>query len=239
MHNARRTGEILTIFVTSVLPNLKMFNLRVFVLSLYLIATCAFSPIGTGRFARSALSMSEKAKMPAAPTSAKSGKDIVATAVGTGSHKTLVAALQAAKLDSVLSGKGPFTVFAPTDAAFAKLPAGTVDALLKDIPKLTAILQYHVSTNQQLPSRNGRAYVTLNVDKDGDAKEVGVLVTVDTCESFIKGGQANKAKVSATVQATNGYVHVIDEVLLPYEGKEPPYMAIKEPIPSDYQTPKI
>jgi uncharacterized surface protein with fasciclin (FAS1) repeats len=198
-----------------------MFSFRIVAVALLVAAATAFSTFGATRVARSALKMA----------------DIVATAVSTGSHKTLVAALQAAKLDGVLSGSGPFCVFAPTDAAFAKLPAGTVDALLKDIPKLTDILKYHVSSNQQLPSRNGRAYATL-LEKAGDVKEVGIRVTVDTCESFAMGGQANKAKITDIITCTNGQIFVIDEVLLPYEGTEPPYMAIKEPIPEGYVTPK-
>lgn len=202
-----------------------MFSIRAALLAVILVAASAFSPLGGGRIARI--------------SSLKMSADIVATAVSTGTHKTLVAALQACKLDSVLSGKGPFTVFAPTDAAFAKLPAGTVDSLLKDIPKLTEILKYHVSMNSQLPTRNGRGYDTLCLHSDGVAKEIGVRVTVDTCENFMLGGQANKAKISASVKCTNGMVHVIEEVLLPYDSREPPYMAIKEPIPSDYTTPKI
>jgi len=199
-----------------------MFSFRILAIAVLVAAASAFSTFGATRVARSALKMA----------------DIVATAVSTGNHKTLVAALQAAKLDSVLSGKGPFCVFAPTDAAFAKLPAGTVDALLKDIPKLTEILKYHVSMNLQLPTRNGRGYDTLALHSDGFAKEIGVRVTVDTCENFMLGGQANKAKITASVKCDNGMVHVIDEVLLPYEGKEPPYMAIKEPIPEGYTATK-
>src|SRR5665647_2055838 len=74
--------------------------------------------------------------------------DIVDTAVAAGTFKTLLAAVTAAKLVDTLKGKGPFTVFAPNDEAFAKLPKGTVDGLLKDIPKLTAVLTYHVVTGK-------------------------------------------------------------------------------------------
>jgi len=103
----------------------------------------------------------ERNAMPPPPKDTKSGKTIAETVKGTGSHNTLAAALAAAKLDSALAGTGKLTLFAPTDEAFSKLPAGTVDALLKDIPKLTNILKYHVSANQQRPSRNGRSYETL------------------------------------------------------------------------------
>ena len=204
------------------------------------------------------------AKMPPPPSIPKSGKPAGETIAGSPDHTTLAAALKAAGLgtqpnltylstyillqplsdtDKVLneSPKGPYSyaVVGPTDAAFKKLPAGTVEALLKDIPKLTSILKFHVSTTQasQLPTRNGRAYETLCADSDGDFKEIGVRVTVDTCESFLMGGQPNKAKVTGTIQTTNGYVFVTDEVLLPYDGKKPPYMDIKEEIPEGYVTP--
>eukprot|EP01038_Epipyxis_sp_PR26KG_P014911 gene14911-20060_t len=143
--------------------------------------------------------------------------NIVDTAVGAGTFKTLVAAVTAAGLAPTLSGKGPFTVFAPNDAAFAKLPAGTVEALLKDIPKLTQILTYHVVAGSVRPNRNGKSFVTVN------GKEISAKVTVDTADSFIWGGQDTPAKVVAMdVKADNGLIHVIDQVLLPYEGNEPP-----------------
>ena len=141
--------------------------------------------------------------MPPPPKDAKSGKNIAETAMGTGTHKTLIAALEACKLTSVFTGADKFTVFAPTDAAFAKLPAGTVDALLKDIPKLTNILKYHVSAfadnGNQRPTRNGRSFDTLcaNEANDGTVKETGVLVTVDTCESYMLSGNDN-AKIVAS-----------------------------------------
>lgn len=90
--------------------------------------------------------------------------------------QTLVAAVTAAGLVDTLKGPGPFTVFAPTDEAFSKLPAGTVEALLKDIPKLTSILTYHVVPQSVRPTRNGRTYETVN------GKELSVKVTVDTTE---------------------------------------------------------
>jgi uncharacterized surface protein with fasciclin (FAS1) repeats len=109
-----------------------------------------------------------------------------------GTFKTLVAAVTAAGLAPTLSGPGPFTVFAPTDEAFAKLPAGTVEALLKDIPKLTDILTFHVVSGLQRPTRNGRTFDTLN-PKDG-GKELSVKVTLNS-ESYIWGGQDTPAKV--------------------------------------------
>ena len=130
--------------------------------------------------------------------------DIVDTAVSAGSFKTLVAALQAAGLVDTLKGSGPFTVFAPTDEAFAKLPAGTVEALLKDIPKLKAILTYHVVAGKV------------------EAKDVVKLTSVTTVNGqdltigTTGGVTINAAKVvKADIQAKNGVIHVIDMVLLP------------------------
>jgi uncharacterized surface protein with fasciclin (FAS1) repeats len=129
---------------------------------------------------------------------------IVEVASSNGSFKTLVAAVKAAGLADTLSGKGPFTVFAPTDAAFAKLPPGTVDALLKDIPKLKAILTYHVVSGKVM------------------AKDVktGMVPTVNGQSLDVKadamGVSVNGAKVStADVAASNGVIHVIDTVVLP------------------------
>jgi uncharacterized surface protein with fasciclin (FAS1) repeats len=130
--------------------------------------------------------------------------DIVDTAVSAGSFKTLAAALQAAGLIDTLKGTGPFTVFAPTDDAFAKLPAGTVEALLKDIPKLKAILTYHVLAGQ---------VEAKDVVKLAKATTVnGQDVTIGTSG----GVTINDAKViKADIQAKNGVIHVIDTVLLP------------------------
>jgi uncharacterized surface protein with fasciclin (FAS1) repeats len=130
--------------------------------------------------------------------------DIVDTAVAAGSFKTLAAALQAAGLVETLKGKGPFTVFAPTDAAFAKLPAGTVEALLKDKAKLTKILTYHVVPGTVLAKD-----VT-----SGKVKSVeGSSITVKKDAS---GVMVDNAKVTAVdVIATNGVIHVIDTVIIP------------------------
>ncbi len=135
--------------------------------------------------------------------SAANAADIVDTAVGAGQFKTLVAAVQAAGLADVLKGKGPFTVFAPTDEAFAKLPAGTVDALLKDKEKLAAILTYHVVPGKVM------------------AKDVkaGSVKTANGQSFMVKtegGVSVDGAKVIATdVMADNGVIHVIDTVILP------------------------
>ena len=134
--------------------------------------------------------------------------DIVDTAVAAGNFKTLVAAVQAAGLADTLKGAGPFTVFAPTDEAFAKLPAGTVDDLLKpeNKDKLVAILTYHV-----IPAKVMAADVT---GKETKAKTVqGSEVTVNG-----NGGKVmvdGATVVSADVAADNGVIHVIDAVIMP------------------------
>jgi len=130
-------------------------------------------------------------------------KDIVDTAVAAGSFKTLATALGAAGLVDTLKGPGPFTVFAPTDAAFAKIPKADLDALLKDKAKLTAVLTYHV-----VPGKVMAADV-----KAGKVKTVqGSEITVST-----KGGvKVDNANVTATdIVADNGVIHVIDSVIMP------------------------
>jgi uncharacterized surface protein with fasciclin (FAS1) repeats len=134
-------------------------------------------------------------------------KDIVDTAVGAGQFKTLAAALKAAGLVDTLKGAGPFTVFAPTDDAFAKLPAGTVETLLKpeNKAKLVSILTYHV-----VPGKVMAAQVT----KMTSAKTVqGSALTVAATGGTVT---VNDAKVvKADIAASNGVIHVIDTVLMP------------------------
>ena len=130
--------------------------------------------------------------------------NIVETAIAAGSFKTLVTAVKAAGLAETLSGKGPFTVFAPTDDAFAKLPVGTVEGLLKDIPKLKSILTYHVVAGK---------VTAADVMKLTTAQTVqGQNVSIDT-KSGVKIEGANVVK--ADVMADNGVIHVIDKVILP------------------------
>ena len=134
-------------------------------------------------------------------------KDIVDTAVAAGSFNTLVAAVKAASLVDTLKSAGPFTVFAPTDAAFAKLPAGTVESLLKDIPKLTAVLTYHVVA--------GKVLAADVMTMDGkEAKTVqGSAVKISTHGGVKLNGTST---VTGTdVLCTNGVIHVIDTVILP------------------------
>jgi uncharacterized surface protein with fasciclin (FAS1) repeats len=134
-------------------------------------------------------------------------KDIVDTAVAAGSFKTLAAALQAAGLVETLKGKGPFTVFAPTDEAFAKLPTGTVEDLLKpeNKAKLTAILTYHV-----VPGAVMAAQVTsLTEARTVNGQALKVTVTDG-------GVLVDNAKVVKTdIRTSNGVIHVIDTVVLP------------------------
>jgi uncharacterized surface protein with fasciclin (FAS1) repeats len=137
-------------------------------------------------------------------TSVASAADIVETAISAGQFKTLVTALQQADLVDTLKGDGPFTVFAPTDAAFAKLPAGALDALLQDKSKLSAVLTYHV-----VPGKVMAAQV-----KPGEVKTVqGQPLSIST-----NGGSVmvDNAKVTKTdIAASNGVIHVIDTVILP------------------------
>lgn len=133
-------------------------------------------------------------------------KDIVDTAVGAGDFGTLVAAVQAADLVDTLKGEGPFTVFAPTDAAFAALPEGTVENLLKPENKdqLVAILTYHV-----VP---GKVMSTDLVDDMKAATVQGGDITID----LDNGVMVNDASVAAAdIEASNGVIHVIDKVILP------------------------
>src|SRR5689334_10323659 len=130
--------------------------------------------------------------------------DIVDTAISAGQFKTLVKAVQEAGLVDTLKGKGPFTMFAPTDAAFAKLPPGTLEALLNDKAKLAEVLTYHV-----VPGKV----------KSGDIKP-GAVKTVQgqSVQLSTKGGavMVNDAKVTkADIMASNGVIHIIDSVIVP------------------------
>lgn len=130
-------------------------------------------------------------------------KDIVDTALAAGNFKTLSAALKAADLVPTLKGKGPFTVFAPTDAAFAKIPKSDLDALLKDKARLQAVLTYHVVSGKVMSTEL----------KPGNVKTVqGSNLMVST----VGGAMVNDAKVvAADVAADNGVIHAIDTVLMP------------------------
>ena len=134
-------------------------------------------------------------------------KTIVQTAIDAGSFTTLVTAVKAAGLAETLSGPGPFTVFAPTDAAFAKLPKGTIDGLLKDKEQLASILTFHVLSGKVMAAdiikTNGAKPTTVN----GQALEI----VVRDGKVYVNGAQV----VTADIVASNGVIHVIDKVLLP------------------------
>jgi uncharacterized surface protein with fasciclin (FAS1) repeats len=132
--------------------------------------------------------------------------DIVDTAVAAGSFSTLVKAVQAAGLVETLKGPGPFTVFAPTDEAFAKLPPGTLDAVLADKAKLTAILTYHVVPGKvmakDVAGLNGKSAKTVQ----------GGELSIDTTNGVKVGGAT---VIQPDIEATNGVIHVINTVLIP------------------------
>jgi len=132
---------------------------------------------------------------------------LIDVAVADGHFKTLAKALTAAGLVETLQGSGPFTVFAPTDDAFAKLSAGTLDGPLKDIPKLTAILKYHVLAGKvaaaDVVKFDGKTATTLN----------GAVLKVSTKGGVKLNGEVNVTKTDIT--ASNGLIHVVDSVLLP------------------------
>ena len=136
-----------------------------------------------------------------------SNPNVVQIAVGSKDHTTLVAAVTAAKLVDVLSNAGPFTVFAPVNAAFDKLPAGTVEGLLKPekLDALTDILQYHVYVGVLKPEsfQDGQSF--------GQVNGGNIKITMVDGKPVING----KAHILASIPASNGIIHVIDEVLLP------------------------
>ena len=140
-------------------------------------------------------------------SAAAADKDVVDTAVAAGSFKTLAKALQAAELVETLKGAGPFTVFAPTDEAFAKLPAGTLETLLKpeNRPQLQRILKAHVIAGKVMAA---------DVAKTSSAKAVsGDTLTIASRNGGVTVGGAKVVKTD--IAATNGIIHVIDSVILP------------------------
>ena len=177
------------------------------VLAILALVVVACAPIPVATTAPSATAAPAAMPEPtAAPTEAPAAaKDIVDTAIGAGTFNTLVAAVQAAGLVDTLKGAGPFTVFAPTDEAFAKLPAGTVEGLLKEPAKLKDILLYHVVSGKVMAA---------------DAMKLTSAPTVlgQPLTIKVEGGKVmiNDATVTAAdIEASNGVIHVIDTVLLP------------------------
>ena len=133
--------------------------------------------------------------------------NIIDTAVAAGNFKTLAAALTAAGLVDTLAGTGPFTVFAPTDEAFAKLPEGTVENLLKDVPKLKAILTYHVVSGKVMAADvmklDGKSAKTVNGAELNIATQGGVKLN------------SNVHVTKTDIECSNGVIHVVDAVLMP------------------------
>jgi len=144
---------------------------------------------------------------------AKPTKDIVQTAVAAGTFNTLVAAVKAAGLVETLQSKGPFTVFAPTDAAFAKLPAGTVESLLANPKKLASILTFHVVPGKVMAADILKAKGAKPATVNGQS----LNVVVSDGKVLVNGANV----VAADVAATNGVIHVIDTVLLPSAARTP------------------
>jgi uncharacterized surface protein with fasciclin (FAS1) repeats len=146
--------------------------------------------------------------VPAAVDAQSADRDIVTTAVEAGSFTTLAVALEAAGLVEVLQGAGPFTVFAPTDEAFAKLPAGTVEALLADKEALTRVLTYHVVAGKVTSDAVARLSSAETV------AGIEAPIEVKWGDVYVAGAKV----VTADVMASNGVIHVIDTVMLPPQG---------------------
>ncbi|MEO7823094.1 MAG: fasciclin domain-containing protein [Gemmatimonadaceae bacterium] len=138
---------------------------------------------------------------------AEPAKNIVQVASENGSFNTLVTAVKAAGLVETLEGPGPFTVFAPTDAAFAKLPAGTINSLLANKDALTSILTYHVVSGRTVASDITRMNGAMPSTVNGQP----LNITVRAGKVYVNGAQV----IMADVQASNGVIHVIDAVLMP------------------------
>jgi transforming growth factor-beta-induced protein len=138
---------------------------------------------------------------------AESERDIIDTAVSAGNFQTLAAALTAADLIDTLKGEGPFTVFAPTDEAFAKLPAGTVESLLKpeNIDQLTAILTYHVVPGAVTADQ------VVNLTEAATVNGQSIDISMSASKVMVDGATV----IATDIMASNGVIHVIDSVILP------------------------
>ncbi|MBK9475247.1 MAG: fasciclin domain-containing protein [Tetrasphaera sp.] len=177
------------------------------------LSACGSSDSTTSTPAASPTASSPSATPTPTESSPAAAKDIVDTAVAAGDFKTLATALTAAGLVETLKGAGPFTVFAPTDAAFAKLPAGTLDTLLKD-PKgdLSSILTYHVIAGKVMAAD----VVTMDGKKVKTVQGAELTIKVDGAKVMLVDVAGNSINVTATdVTASNGVIHVIDGVLMP------------------------
>lgn len=176
-------------------------------------AACGSDDTTSTASTSTSMTTSAPATPSASPSPSTASADIVDTAVAAGDFTTLAAALTAAGLVDTLKGPGPFTVFAPTDAAFAKLPAGTVDTLLKD-PKgdLTKILTYHVVPGKVMAAD----VVKLDGQKVKTVQGGELTIGVDGDKVTLTDAAGNTVNVTMTdVEASNGVIHVIDGVLMP------------------------
>jgi uncharacterized surface protein with fasciclin (FAS1) repeats len=186
---------------------------------LYLTALAAALVAGTSALVAPGMSQAQEKTVTVGGAPMYPSKNIVENAVNSKDHTTLVAAVKAAGLAETLSGKGPFTVFAPTNDAFAKLPAGTVDTLVKPESKatLTKILTYHVVPGDM------KAAGLMKAIKDGGGKATLKTVAGDSLTAMQSGStieitdaKGGKSKVTiADVDQSNGVIHVIDTVLMP------------------------
>lgn len=215
MHRTRSTddhqrpstdiGTILSGITATIMKTLRTFQWSIALMGLTTLLSCGENPAAaTGSALEAAATPADGGQ--STVVDEQSQKNVVGIAVGSADHSTLVTAVKAAELVDALSNAGPFTVFAPTNAAFAALPAGTVEGLLKPEKKgdLQDILQYHVAVGVFKPEmlRDGQSLGMVN---GGNVKFT------------VKDGQVmiNDAHIVATVPASNGIVCVIDKVLLP------------------------
>lgn len=178
-------------------------NYEVFVMRKNIVGI--FAAVATVSVLMASVSVAGNYGKTKAASAGKSGMDIVQVAKSAGSFNTLLAALKAADLDKTLKGTGPFTVFAPTDAAFAKLPAGALDGLLKDPAALKNVLLFHVVSGKVM----AKDVVTLTEAPTAN----GQSVSVNTANGVVLNGTSNVVKTD--IPASNGVIHVIDTVLLP------------------------
>jgi uncharacterized surface protein with fasciclin (FAS1) repeats len=188
-------------------------------ISTLLRATAIVAAIGTGGYLATSHSFAKEITVEVGGAPMYPSKDIIDNAVNSKDHTTLVAAVKAAGLVDTLKGKGPFTVFAPVNAAFDALPAGTVDTLLKpeNKDKLVSILTYHV-----LPGKHSAKSIMADIKKMGGkatyktVEGAELSFTVKDGALWVWDGMGGSAKVTiADVNQSNGVIHVIDKVLLP------------------------
>jgi uncharacterized surface protein with fasciclin (FAS1) repeats len=148
--------------------------------------------------------------------------NLLETAKQAGNFKTLIAAVESIGLTEVLNGDGPYTLFAPNDEAFKRMDQGQLAALMGDKTALGDLLLFHVHPGKLFPTRSGRTFNTLLIDEDTFPKQCTVKVTYHL-EQYIVTGQPNHAKIlKESIKCDNGLIHEMSEVMIPYEGTQPP-----------------